>query len=192
MWYTSYGKSFKYKAKIVEKTPEKLTRPPRPAQNPHGTQPPQPPQPELPTLNVEATIPLKYLSNFWRFFDLPLIKCKIKLNLSWRKNYVLIEYRNNITGTTFQINNNKLYVPVVTLSINDNVKFLENVKQGFKRTISCNNYRSEITTPPKINNLDYLIDPIFRIINWLFVLSLKNGNDDPIRHFFGKCYMLLS
>ena len=121
-----------------------------------------------------------------------MIKCKIKFNLSWRKSCVLIEYHNNITGTTFQINNNKLYVPVVTLSINDNVKFLKNVKQGFKRTISCNKYRSEITTQPKINNLDYLIHPIFRITNRLFVLSLKNGNDDPIRHFFGKCCMLLS
>ena len=50
------------------------------------------------------------------------------------------------TGTSFQINNAKLYVPVVTLSINDNIKFLENIKQGFKRTISWNKYRSDITT----------------------------------------------
>ena len=53
------------------------------------------------------------------------------------------------TGATFQINNAKPYVPVVTLSINDNIKFLENIKQGFKRTISWNKYRSEITTQPK-------------------------------------------
>ena len=54
-----------------------------------------------------------------------------------------------ITSTTFQIYNTELYVPVVTLSINDNIKFLENIKQGFKRTISWNKYRSEITTQPK-------------------------------------------
>ena len=53
------------------------------------------------------------------------------------------------TGATFQINNAKLYVPAVTLSINDNIKFLENIKQGFKRTRSWNKYRSEITTTPK-------------------------------------------
>ena len=47
------------------------------------------------------------------------------------------------TGTAFQINNAKLYVPVVTLSINDNIKYLENIKQGFKRTTSWNKYRSE-------------------------------------------------
>ena len=47
------------------------------------------------------------------------------------------------------ITSTKLHVPVVTLSINDNIKFLENIKQGFKRTISWNKYRSEITTQAK-------------------------------------------
>ena len=54
-----------------------------------------------------------------------------------------------LTGVTFQINNAKLYVPVVTLSINDNMKFLENMKQGFERTINWNKYRSEITIQKK-------------------------------------------
>ena len=72
----------------------------------------------------------------------------------------------------------KLYVPVVTLFIDDNIKFLENIKQGFKRTVSWNKYRSEITTQTKNNNLDYLIDQTFRNINRLFVLSFKNGNDE--------------
>ena len=73
------------------------------------------------------------------------------------------------TEATFQINNTKLYVPVLTLSINDNVKSLENIKQGFERTFSRNKYRSERTTQAKDNNLDYLIYPIFRNINRLFV-----------------------
>ena len=46
-------------------------------------------------------------------------------------------------------------------------------------------------TQPKKNNLDYLIDPTFRNINRLFVLSLKNGNGDPTRNSFEKCYMPL-
>ena len=50
------------------------------------------------------------------------------------------------TSGTFQLNNAKLYTPVVTFSINDNIKFIENIKQGFKRTIYWNKYRSEITT----------------------------------------------
>ena len=51
-----------------------------------------------------------------------------------------------ITSATFHIYNTELYVPVVTLSINNNIKFLENIKQGFKRTISWNKFRSEIST----------------------------------------------
>ena len=87
--------------------------------------------------------------------------------------------------------NAKIYIPVVTFSINDNVKFLENIKQGFKRTISWNKYRSEITTQTKNNNLDYLIDPTFRNINRLFILSFKNGNDDPTRNSFDEYYITL-
>ena len=82
-------------------------------------------------------------------------------------------------------------MPVVTLSINDNIKFLENIKQEFKRTISWNKYRSEITKQPKNNNLEHLVDIIFRNINRLIVFSFKNGNNDPARDSFGKYYMTL-
>ena len=77
------------------------------------------------------------------------------------------------------------------MPINDNIIFLENIKQGFKRTISWNNYRSEIIQP-KNNNLDYLNDPTFRNINRLFALSFKNGNDDPTRDSFVEYYMPLA
>ena len=71
------------------------------------------------------------------------------------------------TEATFQINNVKLYVLVVMLSINNNIKLLENIKQGFKRTISWNKYRSEIITQPKNNKIHYLIDPIYGNFNYL-------------------------
>ena len=71
------------------------------------------------------------------------------------------------TEATFQINNVKLYVLVVMLSINNNIKLLENIKQGFKRTISWNKYRSEIITQPKNNKIDYLIDPLYGNFNYL-------------------------
>ena len=77
------------------------------------------------------------------------------------------------------------------MSINDNIKFLENIKQGLKRTISWNKYRSEITTQTKYNNLNYLINPTFRNINRLLVLSFKNGDDDPTRNSFDEYYMIL-
>ena len=113
-----------------------------------------------------------------------MINCELELELKWTRNCVLIEHHNNITGANFMITSNKLYVPVVTLSITDNIKFLENIKHEFKRTISWNKYRSEIATQPKSNNLDYLVDPTFRNINRLFVLSFKNGNNDPTRDSF--------
>ena len=122
---------------------------------------------------------------------MPLINCEIELGLSWAKDYILIQHHDNIAGVNFVITSTKLYFPVVTLSINDNIKFLENIKQAFNRTISWNKYRSEITTQPKNNHLDYLIDPTFRNINRLFVLSFKNGSNDPARDSFEKYYMSL-
>ena len=84
------------------------------------------------------------------------------------------------------ISSTKLYVTVATLSINDNTKLLENIKQGFKRTISWNEYRSEKTIQPKNINLDYLIDLTFGNINGLFLIYFKNGNDDPTTNSFDK------
>ena len=78
------------------------------------------------------------------------------------------------------------------MSINDNITFLENIKQVFKRTISWSKYGSEITTQTKNNNLNYLIDLAFRDISRLFALSFKNGNDDPTRNYFYKHYMPLA
>ena len=127
------------------------------------------------------------MSNFWRSLDLPLINCEIELDLSWSRYCVITEIsrtfgavpNNNpvryqvkspAAGATFIIKNAKHYFPVVTLSINDYIKLLENIKQRFKITISWNKYRSQITTQPKNNNLDYLIDLTFRNIKRLLVL----------------------
>ena len=79
------------------------------------------------------------------------------------------------------------------MSINDYIKFLKNgdIKKGFKRTIYWNKYRSERTTKPRSNNLDYLIDPTFRNINRLFELSLNNDENDHARDSFAKNYMPL-
>ena len=95
------------------------------------------------------------------------------------------------TGVTLQINNVKLYVSVATLLMNDHITFSGYIKQGFKRPISWNKYRPELTTQPKSNNLDYLIDPTFINFNRLFVLSFKNGNDFLTRYPFDKYYLSL-
>ena len=73
----------------------------------------------------------------------------------WTKDCELIENQDKITGVNFIITTTKPYVPVVTLSINDDIKFLEKIKRRSKdkRTISWNKYRSEITSQPKSNHL---------------------------------------
>ena len=124
--------------------------------------------------NVEIVVPLKYLSNFWRTLDMPLINCEVSLTLTWSQNCVLTSraYReanpdadpavagiNNPTNATFKIKDTKLYVPVVTLSAEDYNKLLEQLKTEFKRTIGWNEYRSEMFNQNKIDNLNYLDDP---------------------------------
>ena len=76
------------------------------------------------------------------------------------------------------------------MPIND-ITFLENLKQGFKTTVSWNKYKSEKKIHPKNNNLDYVIDPAFRNINRLIVLSFKKGAKDTSRNSFDKYYMRL-
>ena len=99
-------------------------------------------------------MPLKYLSNFWRTLDKPLINCEVSLTLTWSENCVLTSRRyreavagnnpaaeiNNPTGPRFKIKDTNLYVPVVTLAAQDDKKLLEQLKTGFKRTIKWNKY----------------------------------------------------
>ena len=76
------------------------------------------------------------------------------------------------------------------MSVNDNIKFFEPLKQGFRGTVSWKKFRPEIRTEPKIINLHGMIDPTFRNINRLLVLSFKNG-DNPTTNSIDKYYMLL-
>ena len=84
------------------------------------------------TKDVEIIVQLKYLSNFWRTFEMP-----------WSKDCVI----TNSTGAgKFEIKDTKLYVPVVTLSTQDNAKLLQQLKSDFRRTIDWNKYQSNIKT----------------------------------------------
>ena len=93
---------------------------------------------------------------------------------------------NNPTNAVFKITDCKLYVPVVTLSAEDDNKLLQQLKTRFKRTIKWNKYRSEMSNQTKNNNLSYLIDPTFTKVNKLYVLSYKNEAD---RISFSKYYV---
>ena len=87
-------------------------------------------------------------------------------------------------GLEFQITDTELYVPVVTLSKQNDTKLLEQLKTGFKRTIKWNKYRSQMTVQPRNNNLNYLIDPTFTNVNRLFVLLFTRNNAGDNRDSF--------
>ena len=61
---------------------------------------------------------------------------------------------NPPTGLEFQIKDTKLYLPVVTLSKENDIKLLEQLKSGFQRTIKSNKYRSQMTIQNNNNNLN--------------------------------------
>ena len=126
------------------------------------------------TLNTKAVVPLKYLSNFWRSLDLPLISCEIELDLSLSKDCITYQISNTkrlpvttnlrapteletlITSATFQINKTKIYSPVVTcshMSIKDNKWSKDSIEQFLQIDI------------------DHMIGPTFRKINFMFFLS---------------------
>ena len=91
-------------------------------------------------INVEIMVPLKYLSNFWRTLEMRLINCEVELILNWSANCVIIYTNVNNQVPTFTITETNLYVPIVTLSTQDNEKLLPQLKPGFKRKISRNKY----------------------------------------------------
>ena len=100
-----------------------------------------------------------------------LINCEVNLELRWSKNCVIT---NSEGEGKFQITETNLYVPVATLSTQDNAKLLEQLKSGFKRTIKQNKYESSIKTFARNRYLNYLINPSFQGVNRLFVLSFEN------------------
>ena len=94
------------------------------------------------TKDVKIMVPLKYLSNFWRTLEMPLINCEINLILTWSSTRVIVSTNIANQVATFEITDTKLYVPVVTLSTQENSKLLQQLKSGFKRVINWNKYLS--------------------------------------------------
>ena len=122
-------------------------------------------------------VPLKYLSNFWRTLEMPLINCEVNLILTWSSTCVLIATNIPNQIATFAITDTKLYVPVVTLSTQENTKFLPQLKSGFKRVINWNKYLSKPELLTQNPTLNHLIEPSFQGVNRLFVLAFENDDD---------------
>ena len=103
-----------------------------------------------------------------------LINWTISLMLTWSANCVLLFNAAANQATTFEITDTKPYVPVVTLSIQDNAKLLKQLKSGFKRIINWNKYQSKTSVQTQNQYLDHLVDPSYQGANRLFVTSNEN------------------
>ena len=132
-------------------------------------------------------VPLKYLRNFWRTLEIPLINCEVELILTWLADCVIIHTNVADQAPTFERTETNLYAPAVTLSSQDNSKLLLQLKSGFKRTTSWNKYLSKPELLPRNLNLSHLIEPSFHGINRLFVLAFE---DDAQRTSNERYYIL--
>ena len=139
-------------------------------------------------LNVKVVVPLKFLSNFFRSLEMPLINCKIELNLTWKKECVL---STGAGEAVFIVNDTKLYVPVVTLSKEDNKDFIEQQNKGFQRSIYWNEYKTkEIYEDADANVFKYInLDPSFQGVNRLFAMAYNRENGQPTRNGQRKYYL---
>ena len=93
-----------------------------------------------------------------------LINCKISVQLKWSRKFIIVATTTNNQNPTFQINHTKLYVPVVTLSTQENMKLLKQIQSSFKRTINWDKYRAKTANQVQNRYLE-------------FVLSFKNDDD---------------
>ena len=141
------SESFKSKIKITGKTPDDNNE-----------------------KDVEIMVPLKYLSNFWRTLEMPIINCEVNLILTRSSTCVITD--SNGAGL-FAITDTKLYFPVVTLSAQENTKLLQQLRSGFKRGINWNKYLSKPESFRRNANLNYLVEPSFQGMNRLFVLAFE-------------------
>ena len=120
---------------------------------------------------IVIIVPFKYLSNFWRALEIPLINCEVNLILTWSSTCVIT---NSTDAGAFTITDAKFYVPVVTLSTQDNAKLLQKLNSDFKSTTNWSKYQSDPKTYLQNWCLNHLVDRSFQGINRLFVLCFEN------------------
>ena len=131
-------------------------------------------------------VPLKYLSSFLRSLEMTLINFKIHLKLNKNNNCVMYGADTYAGGdnannreTTFKITSTKLYVPIITLSTNDNVNLTKQLNEGFKISVYWNEYKSKIETKEADTNnrKRFPLYASFQGVNKLFVLAFDNTNN---------------
>ena len=153
---------------------------------------------------VKIAVPLKYLSNFWRLLEMPLINCKFELSLKCIENCVLTTAEiganadaTGADGATLEVTEAKLYVPVVPLSTEDNVKLVKQLNEGFKRLVCWNKYKVidnkviEIAAANAEKHIRELFDSSYEGVKRLFVLAYDDtaGDDQVSVNSFKKYFL---
>ena len=162
--------SFKYKASLIGNTERNGTK-----------------------KGVKIAVPLKYFSNFRRSLEMPLLNCKVALSITWIENCVL----TSAPVATFKITDAKLYVSIVTLSSEDNVKLSKILSEGFKRSIYWNKHKVidnmvvEIAHNHEEKYIRELLDSSYQGVKRLFVLAYDNttGNNQVSIDSFKKYFL---
>ena len=132
--------------------------------------------------SVKIIVPLKYISNFWRSLEMPLINCKVELSLEWYENSIL-----SSAGTDAIFTDKKFYVPVVTLKTKNNVKLSKILSEIFKRPIYWNEYK--VISNKNYNANEYIrerLDASIRGVNKLFVLAYMRGDNATNENSYDK------
>ena len=165
---TANSSSFKYKSSIIGNTEAGRTK--------NG---------------VKIAVPLKYLSNFWRSLEIPLINCKVELFLEQTENCLLSggenindagAVANAGTAATFKITDAKLYVPIVTLSVEDNAKLSNLLSKGFERSVYWNEYNVLSERNYNANAvIRDLIDSSCPGINRLFIFAYAQNAEQKLK-----------
>ena len=146
------SQSFKYKAALLRKTANAVN-------NTNSS-----------VKDAKIVVPLKYLSNFWRSLEMPLINCKVYLELNWIEDYILSSAGNS---AKFTIADAKLHVPIVTFSTKDSANLTKQLNEGFKRSVYWNSYETKpATVIEKGKNIYELLNASFHGVKRLkFVLA---------------------
>ena len=140
---------------------------------------------------IKVAVLLKYLSNFWRSLEIPLINCKVEISLNWIENCVLTTAEvganadtTGVNSATFKITDVKLYLPVVTLSVGDNLKLTKQSDKGFKRSAYWKEYKVidnkkvEITNANDEEPMRELLSSSYQGVKILFALAYDNTAGD--------------
>ena len=161
--------SFKYQSGLIQK---QLT-------TPNSENVPANTDPNFANAHIiwKIVVPLKYISNFFRNLELPLINTKLYMELNWTKYSVLCNQNQN---SIFQITKCELYIPIVTLNTENNNNLSKLLSKGFERTVVLNEYKSKIERVTIPQNDDMFrrttLDVSFQGVSKLFAAAYETGN----------------